>query len=92
MIFWQGFLEAAEKFGVAVAVSLGMAWGLTQGTIWIGENVIKPTVETHLDLVRDISKESQEQTKVLIAIKTQQEQHTKILSEILKRTEGDRWR
>jgi len=81
----------AEKFGLPVALMIGMAWGMAQGTIWIGDNIVKPVLNTHLDLVRDIGTESKEQTKVLVKIQTQQEQQLKTL-EMINRNMENRWR
>jgi len=81
----------AEKFGLPVALMIGMAWGMAQGTIWIGDNIVKPVLNTHLDLVRDIGTESKEQTKVLVKIQTQQEQQLKTL-EMINRNMEKKWR
>lgn len=81
----------AEKFGLPVALMIGMAWGVAQGTIWIGDNVVKPVLNTHLDLVRDIGNESKEQTKVLVKIQTQQESQLRTL-EMMNKSLEKRWR
>lgn len=81
----------AEKFGLPVALMLGMAWGIAQGMIWTGENIVKPVLHTHLDLVSDIGNESKEQTKVLVKIQAHQEQQMKTL-EMINRNMENRWR
>jgi len=85
------FFSIAEKFGLPVALMLGMAWGISQGTIWVGENVVKPILTTHLELVKDVGNESKEQTKVLVKIQANQEQQMKTL-ELLNKTLEKKWR
>jgi len=85
------FTSLAEKFGLPVALMIGMAWGLSQGMIWIGNEVVKPVLNTHLELVKDIGTQSKEQTKVLQTIQAQNEQQIRAI-ENLNRALEKKWR
>lgn len=74
----------ADKFGLPVALMIGMAWGLAEGGKWMGNNVVKPTVDTHLNLIESMQDQEIEQTKVLSKIQTQQEAQTRLLEQLLK--------
>lgn len=84
---WERLTRIAERLGIASLICGVLLWGAWEAAAWAGENVIKPTLAEHLEIIRVARNGIERNTEAITKLSACQERQDRTLSRISRTLE-----